>query len=454
MEGTYQAPSGGSNGYHHGGSTQSNRFRKGSRSNSRLRDPIDTASRVPVRHQQQQQETTDAPPCTDFDMAYFQSYSHDRVRTETYRNAILQHQNFITGKVVVDVGCGTGILSIFCAQAGAKRVYAVDASEIALQANEVVKANNLSDTVIVLHGRVEVGFHDQANMKLLANEIEVGDLKIPSKIVFELLSLSYVDEVDVVIDEKVDVIISEWMGYMLLYESMLGSVITARDRWLKPGGLILPSTATLYMAPVTHPDRYTESIDFWRNVYGIDMSAMLPLAKQCAFEEPSVETITGENVLTWPHVVKQVDCYTITIHELESVTTRFKFQSMMRAPFHGFAFWFDVEFSGPVIFPVNSDAPSSVNGSSSHNQPTDGNNQRKKRANPNEALVLSTAPEDPPTHWQQTLIYFYDPIEVEQDQLIEGSVTLSQSRENRRFMNIHLEYASGGRSFVKESVMR
>ncbi|KAM7484867.1 hypothetical protein LguiA_000876 [Lonicera macranthoides] len=423
MEGTYQAPSGGSNGYHHGGSTQSNRFRKGSRSNSRLRDPIDTASRVPVRHQQQQQETTDAPPCTDFDMAYFQSYSHvgiheemikDRVRTETYRNAILQHQNYITGKVVVDVGCGTGILSIFCAQAGAKRVYAVDASEIALQANEVVKANNLSDTVIVLHGRVE----------------------------------------DVVIDEKVDVIISEWMGYMLLYESMLGSVITARDRWLKPGGLILPSTATLYMAPVTHPDRYTESIDFWRNVYGIDMSAMLPLAKQCAFEEPSVETITGENVLTWPHVVKQVDCYTITIHELESVTTRFKFQSMMRAPFHGFAFWFDVEFSGPVIFPVNSDAPSSVNGSSSHNQPTDGNNQRKKRANPNEALVLSTAPEDPPTHWQQTLIYFYDPIEVEQDQLIDGSVTLSQSRENRRFMNIHLEYASGGRSFVKESVMR
>lgn len=33
------------------------------------------------------------------------------------------------------------------------------------------------------------------------------------------------------------------------------------------------------------------------------VSAMLALAKQCAFEEPSVETISGENVLTWPHVV-------------------------------------------------------------------------------------------------------------------------------------------------------
>ncbi|KAK3002010.1 hypothetical protein RJ639_022184 [Escallonia herrerae] len=192
-------------------------------------------------------------------------------------------------KVVVDVGCGTGILSVFCAQAGAKRVYAVDASEIALQASEVVKTNKLADTIIVLHGRVE----------------------------------------DVEIDEEVDVIISEWMGYMLLYESMLGSVITARDRWLKPGGLILPSNATLYMAPVTHPDRYSDSIDFWRNSTSVDVnqeagdpsttpiqptcrkmvfvhkrvSAMLPLAKQCAFEEPSVETITGENVLTWPHVV-------------------------------------------------------------------------------------------------------------------------------------------------------
>ncbi|ESR50894.1 putative protein arginine N-methyltransferase 6 [Citrus sinensis] len=421
-----------SNGHHHhhqphqqerermgGGLTShKDRARRGGR---RSRDSLRASEHQQQQQQQQQNDRKPATPCTDFDVAYFHSYAHvgiheemikDRVRTETYRAAIMQNQSFIEGKVVVDVGCGTGILSIFCAQAGAKRVYAVDASDIAVQANEVVKANNLTDKVIVLHGRVE----------------------------------------DVEIDEEVDVIISEWMGYMLLYESMLGSVITARDRWLKRGGLILPSYATLYMAPVTHPDRYSESIDFWRNVYGIDMSAMMPLAKQCAFEEPSVETITGENVLTWPHVVKHVDCYTIQIHELESIATTFKFKSMMRAPLHGFAFWFDVEFSTPAISPANNHIPPVVVGSS-NNHPMDGC-QKKKRANPNEALVLSTAPEDPPTHWQQTMIYFYDPIEVEQDQLIEGSVVLSQSKENARFMNIHLEYASGGRSFVKESVMR
>ncbi|KAG7032672.1 putative protein arginine N-methyltransferase 6 [Cucurbita argyrosperma subsp. argyrosperma] len=401
--------SGHSNGFHHGdsssekrpGTVQKGRPRRGRASRS------SNGGGVRVSEDEQMKQV-EGLPCTDFDMAYFQSYSHvgiheemikDSVRTETYRAAIMQHQSYIAGKVVMDVGCGTGILSIFCAQAGARRVYAVDASDIAVQATEVVKANNLSDTVIVLHSRVE----------------------------------------DVQIDEDVDVIISEWMGYMLLYESMLGSIIYARDRWLKPGGLILPSNATLYMAPVTHSDRYSASIDFWRSVYGIDMSAMLPLAKQCAFEEPSIETISGENVLTWPEVVKHVDCLTVSIGELESVT---------KTPLHGFAFWFDVEFCGPAtamhgLVPSNSD----------DNQVNDGS-QRKKRANPNEALVLSTAPEDPPTHWQQTLIYFYDPLEVEQDQIIEGSVTLSQSRENRRFMNIRLEYVSGGRSFVKESVMR
>ncbi|XP_024440898.1 probable protein arginine N-methyltransferase 6 isoform X2 [Populus trichocarpa] len=191
---------------------------------------------------------------------------------------------------------------------------------------------------------------------------------------------------------------------------MLGSVITARDHWLKHGGLILPSNATLYMAPVTHPDRYGESIDFWQNVNGINMSAMLPLAKQCAFEEPSVESISGENVLTWPHVVKHEDFYTIAIDELESVTTRYKFRSMMRA--------------SPII-PQASVLPTAP----SSNPSMDGS-KRKKRTNQNEALVLSTAPEDPPTHWQNTLIYSYDPIDVEQDQLIEGSATITQSKEN------------------------
>uniref|UniRef100_A0A0E0DK56 Protein arginine N-methyltransferase domain-containing protein n=1 Tax=Oryza meridionalis TaxID=40149 RepID=A0A0E0DK56_9ORYZ len=314
-------------------------------------------------------------PLAEHDRIYFQSYSHigiheamikDRVRTDAYRSAIMHHQKFIEGKV-----------------------YAVEASEMATQAREIVKANNLDDKVVVVHGRVE----------------------------------------DVEVEDKVDVIISEWMGYMLLYESMLPSVLFARDKWLKPGGLILPSHATLFMAPITNSERYEGSVDFWSDVYGINMSALVPLAKKFTSEEPSIEIIGGENVLSWPFVVKHIDCYTFKAEELKSITTKYKVSSMMLAPIHGFGLWFEVEFNGPSNPTDNS--PSDLN-------PLDVIHKKRRRGS-EDPVVLSTAPEDEPTHWHQTILYFPDPIEVKQDQIIEGSVKVSQSEENPRFLNIQLD---------------
>jgi hypothetical protein len=95
----------------------------------------------------------------------------------------------IQGKIVLDVGCGTGILSMFAAKAGAAHVYGVDMSGIVEQAKEIIKVNGLSDKVTVIRGKVE--------------------------------------EIDLPV-EKVDIIISEWMGYCLFYESMLDTVLYAR----------------------------------------------------------------------------------------------------------------------------------------------------------------------------------------------------------------------------------
>ncbi len=116
----------------------------------------------------------------------------DQVRTKSYRNAIINNKHLFKDKVVLDVGCGTGILSMFAAKAGAKRVYAVDASDIVHTATQIVKDNHLDAIVTVIQGKIE----------------------------------------EVVLPEKVDIIISEWMGYCLLYESMLNSVLVARDKWL------------------------------------------------------------------------------------------------------------------------------------------------------------------------------------------------------------------------------
>lgn len=150
---------------------------------------------------------------------YFDSYSHyyiheemlkDKVRTKSYELAILANKDLLKDKVVLDLGCGTGILSIFAAQAGARKVYGVDNAEIAEYAKQIVYDNGYQDVIEIIKGKIE--------------------------------------EVELPVD-KVDVLISEWMGYFLIYESMLDSIIYARDKWLEPeNGLIFPDKFSLYMA--------------------------------------------------------------------------------------------------------------------------------------------------------------------------------------------------------------
>lgn len=128
--------------------------------------------------------TPDAPAAAAAELTskdyYFDSYSHfsiheemlkDSVRTDSYRRAI-QAPGVVAGKVVLDVGCGTGILSMFAANAGARHVYAIECAEIIEQAREIIRANGLSDRITLIRGRVE-------------------EVELP---------------------EKVDVLISEWMG--------------------------------------------------------------------------------------------------------------------------------------------------------------------------------------------------------------------------------------------------
>jgi protein arginine N-methyltransferase 1 len=117
--------------------------------------------------------------------------------------------------------------------------------------------------------------------------------------------------------DKFDIIISEWMGYFLLYESMLDTVLLARDKYLKQGGLIFPDTATLFMAAIEDQDykeekincerslhpRFGKFIDLdvvWDNVYGFDYSCI----KDIALREPLVDTVELKAVVTDPCPIK------------------------------------------------------------------------------------------------------------------------------------------------------
>ena len=77
------------------------------------------------------------------------------MRTEYYRDCIAKNADLFKDKVVLDVGCGTGILSMFAAKAGAKKVIGVDMSDILYNAMDIVKENGLEDTITLLKGRME-----------------------------------------------------------------------------------------------------------------------------------------------------------------------------------------------------------------------------------------------------------------------------------------------------------
>ena len=90
---------------------------------------------------------------------YFVSYGYlyhqkdmlqDRGRMDAYRNAILQNTNCFAGKTVLDVGTGSGVLAIWAGMAGAKKVYAIEATSMAQHARRLVQQNGLSHVVTVL----------------------------------------------------------------------------------------------------------------------------------------------------------------------------------------------------------------------------------------------------------------------------------------------------------------
>lgn len=194
---------------------------------------------------------------------YFQFYGYlsqqqnmmqDFVRTSTYQKAIHSNYSDFNGKVVLDVGAGSGILSFFAAQAGAAKVYAVEASNMAQYAKMLVDSNNLSDRIEVIAGKIE-------------------EIELP---------------------QKVDIIVSEPMGYMLYNERMLETYLHAK-KWLKPGGKMFPSRGDLHVAPFCDEALYMEQYNkanFWyqTSFHNVDLSSLRDAAMKEYFRQPIVDT--------------------------------------------------------------------------------------------------------------------------------------------------------------------
>lgn len=296
----------------------------------------------------------------------------DRVRTHAYRNAIIDNKHLFRDKIIMDVGCGTGILSMFAVQAGARHVYAVEKSGIYKQAIDIIAENNMSDRITVINQRIE----------------DITQLP------------------DNQHNNTVDIIISEWMGYFLLYESMLDSVIYARDTFLRRNptdptqfdGIIMPDQAAMYLMGIEDSVYRRSKLDFWSNVYGFKMNTIQSLV----LNEPLIDMCESKQCMTNAVQILNINLYTIQLDQL-NFTSKFELNVTRHDTVHALIGYFTCCFTR------------------THTK-----------------ISWSTSPKYDYTHWKQTVFYLPQPYKMAMNHKIRGVISVKRAAVNPRELDIDL----------------
>lgn len=257
---------------------------------------------------------------------------NDRPRQEAYRTAIHSNRELFAGKTVLDVGAGTGILSIFCAQAGASKVYAIEASNIAKLAREIVKDNGL-------HNIIEV------------HQTKIEDFQLNA-------AIGAAD--DIPDQRQVDIIVSEWMGFYLMHEGMFDSVLFARDKFLKPTGTMFPQNASIYVAPCSVPSLF----DDWTEYDGVKMQAFATALRAQKSMKPEIMLVPAENLLHEGTVMVWLDLNEVTQDDLEEFQFNEVIVTQRNGQYQGICMWFD------VTFPTNDDGDTVILSTAPSAEPT------------------------------------------------------------------------------------
>ena len=262
-----------------------------------------------------------------FTSRYFENYHvgdhhsmlRDEPRMETYQQALGELVGPET--VVADCGTGTGVLALFAAKAGAKRVYAIEGSRWIEVAKAMAHANGVEDRIVFVRGQME-------------------KVELP---------------------EKVDLIVSECMDSLFVDARMLPDVLKFRDKWLKPGGIIVPQWGKILVAPVEAPSEYADWMSRWETMsdrYQLTFEPLATLAAHGSHRRP----LAPGCMLAPPLQVAAIDLAT-AVARTPSFRASVAFDVNREGWFHGFAGFFEAPLSPRV--------------------------------------TLSTSPEERMTHWQQ-----------------------------------------------------
>lgn len=301
---------------------------------------------------------------------YFDSYSQvgihydmltDKTRTLCYKNSITKNPQLFKDKIVMDIGCGTGILSMFAASAGAKKVIAIEMASIMAMAKRIVQENGLQDRIEFCRGKIE-------------------EIVLPV--------------------EKVDIIVSEWMGYLLLFEGMFDSVIHARDKYLAEGGMLFPNREIIYVAGFEN-FRFGDQMYDYHCYKGVNYQEFVdPL-----YMMPDVNLVDPQTIITDEVNVIEFDLEKVSVADLD-FQRQFTLTAKSHGYIHGIALWFDSLFTHGY-----------------------------------DVINLSTSPHSTPTHWKQGLMFLKQPVPVRKGDAVNVTLTLKKHVNNPRSLDLRLDYS-------------
>uniref|UniRef100_A0A8C9G9V1 Protein arginine N-methyltransferase 1-like n=1 Tax=Piliocolobus tephrosceles TaxID=591936 RepID=A0A8C9G9V1_9PRIM len=309
----------------------------------------------------------------------------DKSRTSCYYEFIHRNKDIFKNKIVLDIGCATCILSLFCAEY-AKFVVGIDNADKILNKGKIIIEKNNVNNIFIFQGKLENNniYIDENNKIYYINK---------KKDIENYKKINNIQELNIL---KFDIIISEWMGYFLFYECMIDTILYARDFYLKPDGYIVPNKVQLYVAGYNDIDYINSNIFIWdKPLYNKDLSELKPNCKTF-MENAKVMYIDKFNVTTDIINYYTIDLYTYNKNDNLYVEKSFEIPIKPGKKITSLCFYFDCLFE-----PIHMKQSLLItNGENNENYNTNNIDNYQKQ-------ILSTSMFSEKTHWKQILLHLH-----------------------------------------------
>lgn len=196
---------------------------------------------------------------------------------------------------------------------------------------------------------------------------------------------------------------------------MLPSVLAARDKWLAPGGIVMPNKATMQLRLSSHSE-----LTFWDDVYGFDMANLAEVTHE--HKEADVLVVPPASALSDAVTFHTIDIMTVKDEDLD-----------FNAPFALTASASGVLRTFVASFETTFEPPEGHAGCS--------------------VVELKTGMLDPPTHWKQTLLHLKEAVALDAGDRLRGLVGIARVGGGRRDLALSITFSvvkADGRVVVKE----